>query len=1115
MAPGYLYKGSRYYCYPRDRQCGLGFCRINRRTTGECGGAVLTKHDVSYSSNGSTWTTVTRSNATARTETITGLTNGVSYTVRVRAVTSLNGQLAFFAASTPYGHPINTQAPTLTGNARFDDTLIATVGTWNSNGSPISATTYQWQFSNNAGTTWNSIPNATGSTYTVGRYVDSVIRVLVTATNTAGDTQVSSTATSTVLAVKPNEPTDLTVTEQDAQLAVSWTAPSYDGGTNITNYEIEYSTDGNTWNAVSRTASTETTQTIPALTNGVSYSVRVRALNGTFGIWQTSNVRFTPYGAPINTAVPMLSGTTTFDQIVSVTAGSWNENGRAISNTSYQWQYSTDSGGTWQSITGATSATYTIGSHVGHVLRAKVTVTNLRGSVSQYSVATPVVLAASPTAPTSVTTTAGDQQVAVNWNAPSYLGGALISDYQIEYSTDATTWTRVTRTASTTRSQLIVGLTNDTNYDIRVRAFNGVAGEWFTISTQVKPFGLPYTSTPGALPIVSGDVTFDQTLTVANVGWAENGRPITATTYQWQVESAPGVWSNIGGASSATHKIAGFIDKALRAKVTVKNEAGEVSIFSAATVPISPAAASVPLNIRATRDDEALNISWSAPDYTGGAPVTNYDVQISEDADNWTTVTRTASTATSQRIPNLVNGTPYYIRVRALNGVEGDLGYVRESIVPRGLPKNMIAPVIAGAPRFQNTLSVDTGQWDDNGDTISAFTYQWQASVDGITWSNIAGATNSTYAVGLYVGSKLRVIVRATNDAGIQSAYSTASATVTAIPAATPVITSQQVGSTTVRVGWTPPTHSGGVTIAGYTLQYSTDSASWTSKSLSAGETSATLTGLTNGTGYFIRVRAETTQSGEWSPVAGPFTPVAPPAPATPVSATVSASPQVTAVAPSALLTSVMPRLLTTSSITSLTGPSQVTITSDGRIELQPTQTVALLDGAPIAADVAISGSKVSISTGETSLAMNFGSSSGAPTQATGSATSTLVQGSTIQFTGDGFGADSPVVTWIQSNPVKLGEAVVSAQGRVKDAVKIPASIAPGEHTIQINGLDAAGHVVSLIYGVHVVAQSTSATVSGPGGLTALLAQPWLWLLVLLLIAVAVLVGMRTRRRIR
>lgn len=73
----------------------------------------------------------------------------------------------------------------------------------------------------------------------------------------------------------PQAPTIGTATAGDASISLTFTAGA-SGGTAITNYK--YSTDGTTYTALSP-ASTSSPLTIPGLTNGTSYTVRLKAVN--------------------------------------------------------------------------------------------------------------------------------------------------------------------------------------------------------------------------------------------------------------------------------------------------------------------------------------------------------------------------------------------------------------------------------------------------------------------------------------------------------------------------------------------------------------------------------------------------------------------------------------------------------------------------------------------------------------------------------------------------------------------------------------------------------------------------------------------------------------------
>ena len=98
-----------------------------------------------------------------------------------------------------------------------------------------------------------------------------------------------------------------------------------------------------------------------------------------------------------------------------------------------------------------------------------------------------------------------------------------------------------------------------------------------------------------------------------------------------------------------------------------------------------------------------------------------------------------------------------------------------------------------------------------------------------------------------------------------------------ALPGA-PTSVSGTVGMGQVSLTWTAPAANGGYAITDYTVQYSSNSgSSWTTFSRSASATtSATVTGLTNGTGYMFRVAAVTVLgTGPYSTASGSVTPLA------------------------------------------------------------------------------------------------------------------------------------------------------------------------------------------------------------------------------------------------
>jgi RHS repeat-associated protein len=95
--------------------------------------------------------------------------------------------------------PSSTAAPVVSGVAIAGRTLSATTGSWE--GPAVITYAYQWRRCNSAGEACANVEGATGSTYTLGGGdVGNTLRVLVTASNGAGESSASSTATAVIAA---------------------------------------------------------------------------------------------------------------------------------------------------------------------------------------------------------------------------------------------------------------------------------------------------------------------------------------------------------------------------------------------------------------------------------------------------------------------------------------------------------------------------------------------------------------------------------------------------------------------------------------------------------------------------------------------------------------------------------------------------------------------------------------------------------------------------------------------------------------------------------------------------------------------------------------------------
>ena len=100
--------------------------------------------------------------------------------------------------------------------------------------------------------------------------------------------------------------------------------------------------------------------------------------------------------APVNTAPPTISGTTTVGQTLTASNGTWSNSPTSFA---YQWLRCNGGGNNCGAVANGTQQTYTlVGADAGHTLRVKVTATNADGSASAQSAQTAVVAPLSSTA---------------------------------------------------------------------------------------------------------------------------------------------------------------------------------------------------------------------------------------------------------------------------------------------------------------------------------------------------------------------------------------------------------------------------------------------------------------------------------------------------------------------------------------------------------------------------------------------------------------------------------------------------------------------------------------------------------------------------------------------
>ncbi len=293
-------------------------------------------------------------------------------------------------------YPVNTAAPTISGTARDGSTLTAKAGSW-SGLTPITFA-YQWTRCNASGGECAEISSATSTKYEASHEdVGKTLRVAVTATNSSGSGGATSSQTAVVAALKPSN-TTLPVISGSANVGqlLSVSEGSW-GGSPPFSYTYQWETCNSAGASCKKiTGATASSYRLIGSQVGDTMRAIVTAANSAGSASATTEVTgVVAVGAPVNTALPAISGTARDGQTLSASSGSWA--GTEPISYAYQWQRCNSAGEGCSNISGATGSTYVLGhGDVGSTLRVTVTASNPGGSASSTSAASAVVAALAP-----------------------------------------------------------------------------------------------------------------------------------------------------------------------------------------------------------------------------------------------------------------------------------------------------------------------------------------------------------------------------------------------------------------------------------------------------------------------------------------------------------------------------------------------------------------------------------------------------------------------------------------------------------------------------------------------------------------------------------------------
>ena len=184
---------------------------------------------------------------------------------------------------------------------------------------------------------------------------------------------------------------------------------------------------------------------------------------------------------------------------------------------------------------------------------------------------------------------------------------------------------------------------------------------------------------------------------------------VKGTTLEaWRTDGA--AWSRLGVVQDATYGANGYAGVGLRGTIGRLDDWGARSLTQ-----IAPWA---PTSVGAIAGAGSVSVSWNAPAFDGGSPITNYKVYRGASAGSEAFLAN-AGAATTYVDGSLSNGTTYYYRVSAENA-NG------EGLLSTGTNATPVALVAPAAPlRPWTTSTAPTRTRSDAG--------RWTNGVNGVT----------------------------------------------------------------------------------------------------------------------------------------------------------------------------------------------------------------------------------------------------------------------------------------------------------------------------------------------------------------------------------------------
>jgi hypothetical protein len=648
----------------------------------------------------------------------------------------------------------------------------------------------------------------------------------------AGNASYSNEIQVTVPQIPPAAPSGLTATAVPAALRVdlAWT----DNSNNEDSFMIERKQLGGGYILLATLgANTSAYSDLSTdLQPNTTYYYRVRAFNSA-GYSGYSNEAFavtSPGGIPA--APTVLAATAASANAINLT---WTDN--ANNETGFKIERRIKNTGSFNqiAIAGANVTSFgdSSGLAAGTTYEYRIRAYNSTGDSAYSNVAEATTLQSLPAKPTNlVVSSVTASSVIIAWtdNATNESG------FKIERKTSATAFQEIATVPANTTSFTNTGLSGNTTYIYRVRAWNSAGDSDYSNEVSALTTNIP--SAPANLLL--SNVTNNS----IRLTWQDNSN--NETGFRVERSVAGGGFSQVAevGQNAAAYTDSGLSEGTLyRYRVRAYNSAGNSSYSNTAE---TTSFLNTPTNLTVTAVTAgSVTLSWT--DNSGRE--SGYRIERRTANAGFTEIATASANTTSFIDTGLNNNTTYYYRVRAFSSTANSAYSGEVTAVTTNIPAAPSSLTVTSVTNNSIRLS-----WTDNATNESGFKIERRTA--GGSWSQIdtVGANSISYnSTGLNNNTTYYYRVRSYNSHG-DSVYSNeVGATTGGAPAAPTNLAVSGSTHTSVTLTWTDNAQNE----EGFYIERRQTGGTYTQvATVSKNLTTYTDTGLSASTEYQYRIRA-------------------------------------------------------------------------------------------------------------------------------------------------------------------------------------------------------------------------------------------------------------------